>query len=58
MYTHNKYPRCYNSVALHELTPMLDGQWPTQKPYKNHFLFKKNAVGRMTFAGRLTMLAG
>ena len=41
MYTHNKYPRCYNSVALHELTPMLDGRWPTQKPYKNHFLFQK-----------------
>ena len=41
MFTHNKYPRCYNSIALHELTPMLAGQWPTQKPYKNHFLFEK-----------------
>ena len=41
MYTHNKYPRCYNSDALHELTPMSAGQWPTQKPYKNHFLFQK-----------------
>ena len=41
MYTHNKYPRCFGSVALHELTPMSAGQWPTQKPYKNHFLFQK-----------------
>ena len=41
MYTHNKYPRCYNSVALHELTPMSASQWPTQKPYENHFLFQK-----------------
>ena len=41
MYTHNKYPKCYNSNALHELTPMSAGQWPTQKPYKNHFLFEK-----------------
>ena len=41
MYTHNKYPRCHNSVALHELTPRQAGQWPTQKPYKNGFLFEK-----------------
>ena len=41
MYTHNKYPRCYNSDALHELTPMLASQQPTQKPYKNHCLFQK-----------------
>ena len=41
MYTDNKYPRCYISDALHELTPRLAGQWPTQKPYKNHFLFQK-----------------
>ena len=41
MYTHNKYPRCYNSDTLHELTPTLASQWPTQKPYKNHFLFQK-----------------
>ena len=41
MYTHNKYPRCYNSDALYELTPMSAGQWPTQKLYKNHFLFQK-----------------
>ena len=36
-----KYPGCYNSDALHELTPTLAGQWPTQKPYKNCFLFGK-----------------
>ena len=41
MYTHNKYPGCYNSDALHELTPMSAAQQPTQKPYKNHFLFQK-----------------
>ena len=41
MYTHNKYPRCYNSVALHELTPRSAGQWLTQKLYKNRFLFQK-----------------
>ena len=41
MYAHNKYPRCYNSVTPHELTLMSAGQWPTQKPYKNHFLFWK-----------------
>ena len=37
----NKYPRCCNSDALHELTPKLASQWLTQKPYKNHFLFQK-----------------
>ena len=58
MYTHNKYPRCYNSDALHELTPMLAGQWPTQSHTKIAFFFKKNAVGYTTFAGRLTKLAG
>ena len=41
MYAPNKYPRCCDSDAPHELTPMLAGQWPTQKPYKNHFLFQK-----------------
>ena len=41
MYTHNKYHRCYNSDALHELTPKLAGWWLTQKPYENHFLFQK-----------------
>ena len=41
MYAHNKYPRCCNSVAPHELTPMLAGWWPTQKLYKNYFLFRK-----------------
>ena len=41
MYTHNKYPRCYDSDALQKLTPMVAGQWPTQKPYKNCFLFQK-----------------
>ena len=41
MYTHNKYPRCYNSDVLHELTPMSAGWWPTQKLYKNCFLFEK-----------------
>ena len=29
MYTHNKYPRCCDSDALQELTPMLTGQQPT-----------------------------
>ena len=41
MYTHNKYPRCYDSDALHELTPMSASWQPKQKPYKNHFLFQK-----------------
>ena len=41
MYTQNKYPRCYDSDALHELPPMSAGWWLTQKPYKNHFLFQK-----------------
>ena len=41
MYTQNKYPRCCNSDALHELTPKLAGWQLTQKPYKNHFLFQK-----------------
>ena len=41
MYTHKKYPTCYNLDILHELTPMLASQWLTQKPYKNHFLFQK-----------------
>ena len=41
MYTHNKYPRCYNSDALHELTPMSVSWQPTQKLYKNCFLFQK-----------------
>ena len=41
MYTQNKYPKCYNSDALHELTPKSASQWPTQKPYENCFLFQK-----------------
>ena len=41
MYTQNKYPRCFNSDALHELTPRSAGQWLTQKLYKNHFLSQK-----------------
>ena len=41
MYTYNKYPRCHNSDALHEMTPMLASQWLTQKPYRNCFLFQK-----------------
>ena len=41
MYTHNKYPRCYNSDALHELTPMSAGWQLTQKMYKNRFVFQK-----------------
>ena len=32
-------------VAIHVLTPRSAGQWPTQKPYKNHFLFQ-NECGR------------
>ena len=37
----NIHPRCCILDALQELTPESDGQWPTQKPYKNHFLFQK-----------------
>ena len=37
----NIHPRCCISDALHELTPKLAGQWPTQKPYENCFLFQK-----------------
>ena len=51
MYTHNKYPRCYNSVALHELTPMSASQQPTQKPYENHFLFQKEGGWLCNFCG-------
>ena len=29
------------SNTIHELTPRLASQWPTQKPYKNCFLFDK-----------------
>ena len=59
MYTHNKYPRCYNSDALHELTPMLASCSGQHKSHtKITFFFKKNAVGHMTFAGRLTKSAG
>ena len=47
----NIHPRCCILDALHELTLELAGQQLTQKPYENHFLFKKNAVGHMTFAG-------
>ena len=35
----NSHPRCYILETLHELTPKSAGQWPTQKPYKNCFLF-------------------
>ena len=31
-YIHNKYPKCHNSRAFHELTPRSVGQWLTQKP--------------------------
>ena len=41
MYTNNKYPRCYISDALHELTPRSASRRLIQKPYKNHFLFQK-----------------
>ena len=58
MYTHNKYPRCCNSVTLHELTPMLAGWWPTQKLYKNHLVFQKECGQPYNFCKRLTMLAG
>ena len=52
MYTHNKYPRCCDSDALQELTPMLTGWWPTQKPYKKVlFFFKKNAVDHTPLPG-------
>ena len=49
MYTHNKYPGCYNSDALHEQTPMSASQWPTQKPYKNCFIFQKECGQRYNF---------
>ena len=42
MYKTNIYPKCCILDALHELTPELAGQWPTQKPYKNHFLFQND----------------
>ena len=37
----NIHPRCCILNALQELTSKSAGQWPTQKPYKNHFLFQK-----------------
>ena len=46
------------SNTIHELTPRLASQWPTQKSYKITFLFEKNVVSCTTFAGRLTKLAG
>ena len=51
MYTHNKYPKCYNSDALHELTPMSASWWPTQKPYKICFLFQKECGWPYDFCG-------
>ena len=40
--------KCYNypikfnlDAAIHVLTPKWAGQWPMQKSYKNHFLFRK-----------------
>ena len=41
MYTHNKYPRCYNSDTFHELTPMSASSQLTQKLYKNPLSFSK-----------------
>ena len=43
--------------TIHELTPRLAGQQPTQRSYKINFFFKKNAVSHMTFAGRLAKSA-
>ena len=37
----NIHPRCCILNTLYELTPKSASQWPTQKPYKNHFLFQK-----------------
>ena len=54
----NIHPRCCISDALHELTAMSAGRWPTQKPYKNHFLFQKECSWPYNFYGRLTMSAG
>ena len=45
-------------MTIHVLTPKLAGQQPMQKLYKIDFFFKKNVVGSMTFAGRLTKSAG
>ena len=39
MYTHNKYPRCYDSDALHELTPMLACQWLDTKAIQKSLSF-------------------
>ena len=36
----NIHPRCCILDALHELTPESAGQWLTQNPYENHFLFQ------------------
>ena len=35
------HPRCCISNALHELTPKSASWQPTQKSYKNRFLFQK-----------------
>ena len=37
----NIHPICCILDALHELTPELASQWPTQKPYENLFSFSK-----------------
>ena len=59
MYTQNKYPRCYYSDTLHELTPELASASSRHKSHtKIVFFFEKNVVGCKTFAGRLTISAG
>ena len=54
----NIHPRCHILDALHELTPKSAGQQPTQKPYENCFLFKKECSQPYNFCGRPTISAG
>ena len=42
---------CCFPDAPHELTPKLAGRQPTQKPYKNHFLFQKECGQLYHFCG-------
>ena len=38
-------------AAIHVLTPKSAGQWPMQKLYKNHFLFRKECGRPYDFCG-------
>ena len=46
------------NTAIHVLTHKSAGRRPTQKSYKNRFLFQKEQVDHLTFAGQPIKSAG